>query len=241
MYALNLTKRTNIYSIVFLKYYIVATIVLFIGCKSTTNNKPKNITLPVSSINYISSGGIQGDRILCATAANDVIVPLDSLDSPPKAGEPLMTVEGIEQFINENQIDSVTEVLNALPIHYRTNFSLIEKSKGSSLSSLEYPRMVLFGSDGRVLLNFGTDKKDPSYKTLNVAELHEDTGRWEFSVFDFKNDKVKLQRNPNSCKSCHGNILRPIWGTNLDWAGAFGDNVAAGPQGEALDTKHLIN
>ena len=217
--------------------YLLLVIACLIGCKSQ-----KSKTLPAAeTIKLISSGGVGGDRTLCATAPNDVVVPLKSLNLPPLPGEPTMTIDGVYKFIKENDIRTITELLNKLPIYYRTNFSLVEVTKATGMSTLEFPRIILFGSDGSFLANVGTLKEDPKYNLLDVAELHEDTGQWEFSVFDFTGKKPKLDRNPESCKECHGHKEpRPVWGTNLDWPGAFGDNIAAGPQGEALDTKHLL-
>ena len=237
MYALSYRNDTllSMPSYIFW-YFLLAMIVGLMSCKSSNHAMISSS----SDLKFVSTGGTFRDGLFCANTPNDVVVPLQSLDKPPAPGDMHMSVEGIDRFIKTNNIKTINELLHKLPIDYKTNFSLIEKSQGSSKSSLEYPRVVLFGADGRVLINFGTDKQDPSYSKFNVAQLHEDTGQWEFSFFDFDGPRPRLKRNPDSCKSCHGQNLRPIWGTNLDWQGVFGDNVAAGPQGEALDTKHVI-
>ncbi len=192
-------------------------------------------------IDFISTGGKGMNRTVCPTTPNDVVVPLKSLNPPPKPGEPEMTIEGLHRFIKKHKIKTITALLNTFPDHYRTNFSLVEHTRATGQSNLEFPRIVLFGSDGRLLLNIGTKADDPKYDLLDVAELHEDTGQWEFSVFDFSGKKPKLKRNDESCIECHGDKnSRPVWGTNLEWTGAFGDNIAPGPQGEALDDTHLL-
>ena len=193
----------------------------------------------------VSSGGVVSGRHLCPASTFDVLTPVEGLDPPPAAGStpmpPQMTVEGLDRFIRDHDIDSIDELLGYFPEHYRNNFSLVEHTRATGQSNLEFPRIVLFGSDGHFLLNVGTKADDPKYDLLDVAELHEATGRWEFSVFDFSGEQPTLTRNDPSCVECHGSTdSRPVWGTNLEWTGVFGDNVAVGPQGEALDTRHLL-
>lgn len=189
----------------------------------------------------IHSGGVASQFGLCPSSALDTIVPIASLNPAPKDNQPAMTVEGINNFIQQQNITSIEQLLAYFPEHYRTNFSLVEKTRATGQSNLAYPRIVLFGSDGRFLLNIGTKADDPNYQMLDVAEMHEDTGKWEFSVFDFKGKQPRLTRNDATCNQCHGTKnARPFWGTVLEWDGVFGDNVAPGPQGEALDTTHLL-
>lgn len=190
-------------------------------------------------ISFQSTGGVGGNGTICPKFPNDVIVPLDSLNPAPKEGEPEMTIDGIWEFMQANDITTMEQLLDVLPDHYRNYFSLVEVTRAAGQSTLEYPRIVLFGPDGRFMANVGTLREDPVYDKLDVTELNEETGHWELSVFDFTNPKPKLERNVKSCEECHGAIEpRPFWGTNLDWPGVFGDNIAEGPQGEAMDGPH---
>ncbi|ABD82522.1 hypothetical protein [Saccharophagus degradans] len=181
------------------------------------------------------SGGQPVPTGLCPKTIYDTIVPL-----PQARNKTLdMSIIGIEQFIAANGIQTIEQLLNYLPVDYRTNFSLVEHTRATGESNLTWPRIVLFGADGKFLFNIGTKPDDPKYNLLDVGFLDERTGEWEFSVFDFSLHKPQLIRNDASCAECHGNHnARPVWGTNLDWPGVFGDNIAQGPQGEALDAKH---
>ena len=153
--------------------------------------------------------------------------------------QPEMTIDGMLDFIESEQITSISALLVRLPVRYRTNFSLVEHTRATGESSLQYPRIILFGSDGRFLANVGTKTDDPKYNLLDVAELDPQTGRWEFSVFDFSAARPGLYREPPECLECHGRPNpRPIWGSQGDWPGVFGDNVAHGTQGEALEARH---
>ncbi|WP_020209785.1 hypothetical protein [Gilvimarinus chinensis] len=186
---------------------------------------------------FFHSGGVTGHFRLCPKSAFDTIVPLTQ--TPDNGAVTDMTISGIERYINEHDIQSIDELLPRLPVHYQTNFSLVEHTRATGQSNLNHPRIILFGSDGLLMMNIGTKPDDPTYHKLDMAQLHTTTGDWEFSVLDFTPDEPVLTRNPKSCQECHGHKnARPVWGTNLDWPGVFGDNIAEGQQGEALDDRH---
>ncbi len=212
--------------------------VIALGCNSETHQKKKPIAQ--STDKYVSTGGKMNEKLLCPNTVNDVIVNLNSLNPPAKPGEPTMTINGVLEFIQKNNIKTIAALLNQLPVQYRNNFSLVEETKGEGQSNLRFPRIVLFGPDGRFLMNISTKPDDPKYDLLDCAELNEETGMWEFSQFDFTEERPKLHSRPESCIRCHGDTPRPVWGTNMDWPGVFGDNEAAGPNGEALSYKHVL-
>ena len=226
----------------FLVIIFVASILLgTLGCSKQAQNAASDLTIEEQiEAKLVATGGVAARRGVCPSSIYDTIEPLDSLHPAPKPGEPEMTIEGIQRFIEQNQITKMAALLNAFPLHFRTNFSLVEHTRATGESNLQFPRIVLFGSDGRFLLNVGTKPDDPKYNLLDVMELDEATGRWEMSVFDFSGETPTLKRHDQSCNECHGNEnSRPVWGTNLMWEGVFGDNVSPRPQGEALDTKHM--
>lgn len=219
----------------FRSLFIIMITVIFFGC-GTKNDKRETY----SEIEFISTGGVVREKLTCPSEVNDVIVDLKTLNLSPKNDELEMTIEGVMRFIEKNRISTITDLLNSLPAHFRNNFSLVEHTKGEGQSNLRFPRIVLFGSDGTFLMNISTKPDDPKYDLLDCAELNEDSGVWEFSQFDFTDQQPQLHRNPSSCVRCHGDNPRPVWGTNMDWPGVFGDNEAAGPNGEALSYKHVL-
>ena len=226
------------------------TALLFIsGCEQAketpTHDKPMTNNVvdkpsPTLGMPLVATGGTPADFAVCPQSIYDTIVPIDEVNPPAKDNEPEMTVSGLAAFIEKHNITTIEELASHFPDHYKNNFSLVEITRATGESNLQFPRIVVFGSDGHFLLNIGTKPDDPKYNLLDVAELHEDTGHWEFSVFDFNGEKPVLTRNDPSCIECHGDKnSRPVWGTNLLWTGVFGDNVAKGPQGEALDGRHV--
>ncbi len=216
---------------------LILVLSFFSNCDFMANDKKKEY-VTISPENYISSGGNLQGKILCPMAVNDVIVELDSLKLDTGNEEPEMTARGMMIFMKKNNITTIKGLLNALPKHYRNNFSLVEHTKGEGQSSLKYPRIVLFGSDGTFLMNISTKPDDPKHDLLDFAILSENDGTWDFSQFDFTGSTPKLHVKPESCIRCHGDNPRPVWGTNMDWPGVFGDNEAAGPNGEALSFRH---
>ncbi len=214
---------------------------------ASCSNEPKRISDTPNSIEaqveskLIATGGTPAEFAVCPKSSYDTIVKIESLNPSANDLHPEMTIEGINEYIQKHDIRTMEALLNSFPDHYRNNFSLVEITRATGESNLKYPRIILFGSDGRLLLNVGTKPDDPQYNLLDVMELHDETGRWEMSVFDFNGEKPKLIRDDPSCIECHGDKnARPVWGTNLMWEGAFGDNVSPRPQGEALDTKHAV-
>ncbi len=187
------------------------------------------------------SGGIPNDIDLCPKSPFDTIVPIKALDTFETEGKTPLSIEGVYDFMQINDINTIDELINHFPNSLRTNFSLVEHTRATGQSNLDFPRIVLFGSDGRFLLNIGTKPDDPMYNKLDVAELNSQTGKWEFSVFDFDESPPKLVRNDPSCIECHGNNnSRPVWGDFQEWTGVFGDSVVDGPRPEALDDTHAV-
>lgn len=185
------------------------------------------------------SGGRYSGYELCPESVFDTITPVASLQAANINDEMPMTVTGMAEFIEKHQITDLTKLLEYLPRQYRTHFSLVERTRATGQSNLAFPRIVLFGADGQFLMNVGTKPDDPNYQLLDVAQLHTETGHWEFSVFDFSGNRPTVKRNDPACQDCHGsNNARPVWGTFLQWPGVFGDSIIDGPRPEAMHHTH---
>ena len=174
----------------------------------------------------------------CPSTPGGTVIPHASLNPPPLPGEPLMTIVGLKSFITAKNIKSVSELLRALPDRYQKNYSLVEQTRTPGKSSLTYPRIILFGSDARLMFNVATDQSDPDYEKLDVAYLDPKTGEWEFSQFDFTNRTAAIKNKPAECLTCHGKPARPLWGTYLNWPGVIGDDPRPGDQAETLTPQH---
>ena len=174
----------------------------------------------------------------CPETPGDLIISVTDFDPPPAPGEPEMSVTGLFDFVQANGIGTVSELLSVLPDHYNKNYTLVETTRTTGHSSLEFPRIILFGSEARFMMNVATDPTDPDYERLDVSYMNKDSGNWEFAQFDFTNSQASLNANPASCTQCHGSPARPIWGTYLNWPGVIGDDPAPGNQAETLIAAH---
>lgn len=219
------------------------TLATLLSC-SSASEPPKTahtLAMPTTVKNKLyHSGGVHVESELCPKSPFDTITPIYDKANADKTGL-TMSIEGLEHYIHQQEITTIEALLSAFPTYFRTQFSLIEHTQSPGQSNLQHPRIVLFGSDGRFLLNIGTKPDDPTYNKLDVAQLNTRTGHWEFSVFDFTKPTPKLTRNDTSCNECHGRRdARPIWGTFQQWTGVFGDSIIDGPRPEALDHTHAF-
>ncbi|MCH9691505.1 MAG: hypothetical protein K0U59_05515 [Gammaproteobacteria bacterium] len=158
----------------------------------------------------------------------------DPIITPVNQPSPELSIDGIYRYINQNGITRLRELLSNLPEHFNKNFVFVEETGGVGRSSLEYPRIVQFGADARLLINVSSDPADPTYNLLDMAHMNSASGEWEFAQLNFNTNPVSLRRNPTSCQECHGVPARPLWGSYLDWPGVIGDNPLPGPQAESL-------
>lgn len=138
-------------------------------------------------------------------------------------------------MVEENQITNVADFLSALPPFMGESFTLMEKSRSRHQASTEYPRLIMYGPDARILIGVSSHPSDPLREVAEIAELDETTGLWRFSQFDFTNAFVH-DTNAESCAGCHGSPQRPIWGEYPNWPGAFAgrDERLAGGQTTTL-------
>ncbi|WKD51561.1 PKD domain-containing protein [Microbulbifer spongiae] len=173
----------------------------------------------------------------CPVDGSDTVVPLSSFDPPPQAGTPKLTPDDVITFLNEKNITTMKGFLDVMPDHMLKNFALIEHTETPGKSSIEYPRILMFGSDARFMVNIPTDPTDPDYEKLDVSYRHDD-GNWEFSQFDFTTTPATLNKNPASCIQCHGSPARPFWQQYLNWPGVFGDDDSDTNAPETLEPRH---
>ena len=146
-----------------------------------------------------------------------------------------LTTEQLVALVEDNAITNVADFLSALPSYMGESFVLMEESRSRHQASTEYPRVIMYGPDARLLIGVSSHPLDPLREVAEVAELDEATGLWRFSQFDFTNAFVH-DPNREMCTGCHGSPLRPIWGEYPEWTGAFAgaDEDLTGPQADSL-------
>ncbi len=137
------------------------------------------------------------------------------------------TVDSFYCDLKEMKVKSVAELIDATPSHIRDSYTFMEKSSGLHKVSLEFPRIIFFGTDARFLMALGTDPSDKRYNVVEFAALSPETGIWDYRTMSFEDDGLVLNDDSDSCTACHGAPSRPIWGGYPTWSGAFGeqDNI----------------
>ncbi len=168
--------------------------------------------------------GVAPIQAQCPTSWDDAGVQIPDPDPPPPAGTPELSMEGLVQFIGDQGIGSVADLLDTMPLSMRRNYTLVETTGTDLLSSIEHPRMILFGSDARFLIALGSHPDEATRETVDIAALDDATGLWKFRSLDMATSSPTLSAGDAACVSCHGSPPRPIWGTYPDWPGMFGDD-----------------
>jgi hypothetical protein len=138
-------------------------------------------------------------------------------------------IDALHAFATEHGLLSVEDLLRALPGWLLASHVLVESTRTDHPASVEHPRLLLFGSDARLLMALGSDPEDPEREVVDLAEL-EESGFWKFRSIDFRTSPPTLSSDDGACTRCHADPPRPIWGSYPSWPGMFGaehDRVTA--------------
>ncbi|MEM9563058.1 MAG: hypothetical protein AAGA93_10590 [Actinomycetota bacterium] len=146
-----------------------------------------------------------------------------------------LSTAGIVELVEGQAITNVADLLSALPPYMGESFVLMDESRSRHRASIDYPRLILYGPDARLLIGVSSHPADPLREVVELAELDETSGLWRFSQLDFRTTFVH-DTDASSCAGCHGSPQRPIWGSYPDWPGAFAgdDERLTGPQAHSL-------
>jgi hypothetical protein len=157
----------------------------------------------------------------CPVEWRDAGVPIDDPQPVAPAGVPEAEIDALHAFARDAGISSVEGLLRALPTWLLANHILVETTRSGNPSSVAHPRVLLFGSDARLLMAFGSDPDDPHREVIDVAQL-EDSGLWKFRSIDFRTSPPTLSPDDGACTGCHADPPRPFWGSYPSWPGMFG-------------------
>ena len=165
----------------------------------------------------------------CPHEWRDAGVPIADPQPAAPVGVPEAEIDALHAFATDAGISSLEGLLGALPTWLLANHILVEATRSGNPASVEHPRVLLFGSDARFLMAFGSDPDDPGREVIDIAEL-EDSGFWKFRSIDFGTSPPTLSPDDSACTGCHADPPRPFWGSYPNWPGMFGpqqDRVTA--------------
>lgn len=127
---------------------------------------------------------------------------------------------------------NLNEFVTQLPDELRLNFTLIYKSRSphgglgnpqDSVVGYDFPRVLLFTKDGRVLIAFTGNPEKKGYGEVEVMHFNDQTASFALSKFiigESSPENGKL--NPAECLRCHGQDPRPFSDSYPLWPGFYG-------------------
>lgn len=140
----------------------------------------------------------------------------------------VISVDEVMAIIDNKQITNMEELLPELPYDLRSNFVAMFDSRSRQGASMEKPRIIMFGKDGKILMSFNGDSTHSNFNRLELIQFNEEKKNFEFFeigfpiVRDSNGRAVRPDKNPSSCLRCHGADPHPIWNSYNNWPGAFG-------------------
>lgn len=145
---------------------------------------------------------------------------------------PIRTYAQLVQFIKQNKIKSIDELLPHLDSSLLSNYMLPYSSNSPQKSSLEKPRVILTNEKSDFTLAFEGDPKSPSGQVLEIVERNSKNKQLEFSKIDFNQPSSSMySHKDSSCIACHGKKLKNgkihmnyIWDSYPDWVGIYGSS-----------------
>ena len=93
---------------------------------------------------------------------------------------PPLTFDSVKARIQQCNITTVEGILAVLPESFRSSFTLMRKSKSAQEASSDNPRVIMFGSDARLILTFNGDKSQKGFNELEAIEFNDQTKQFDF-------------------------------------------------------------
>jgi hypothetical protein len=107
-----------------------------------------------------------------------------------------------------------------LPDPVRPYWVMVHQTESNQKANMEEPRVIINDPTGRFILATETG---PGANTLETAVFDYKTNKWKFLGLTYLADG-RIEKDSESCKSCHSESPRPIWKGYRDWGKIFGNN-----------------
>jgi hypothetical protein len=129
--------------------------------------------------------------------------------------------------VTGHPVDSISELIPLLPAELRRNFTFVYDSRSPFRSSIspDYPRVILFTDDARLVLTFIGDEQKPGADLLEILSFDDRAAGFEpksylLPVAQRRNEQ--LSPAATNCGQCHGADPRPIFDSYPLWPGFYG-------------------
>ena len=148
-----------------------------------------------------------GDRARFAGAQDTADLPSWGVD----AGS-------LDRFLNG--VYTVEQFIAALPALHKERFAMVFASESPARDhvSINYPRIVSWGGDGRFTFSWNTDPAAPAQFRDGVEFLRRGDSEWSAGIIDFSGGAPTVTE-PALCQTCHGPLNKPLWGAYMHWRG----------------------
>lgn len=193
---------------------------------------------------------------LCLSLIIFSIVSIGQCESSAQSCPPIqtpVTLQKVLSKIDDCNIEHVEELLPLLPADFRSRYLFVYASRSLQGATPEFPRVILFGLDAKVILAFAGSPGLHGYDLLEMIEYDESKKMFRFKSITFPADNslssadaskkaVISEDNPRRCMMCHRETLRPNWDTYAAWPGVYGSrNDDMPPPEKAHYTKFKEN
>jgi len=146
-------------------------------------------------------------------------------------GERSPSLKEFLTIVENPNVTKIADVLESLPIEYRTSFTLMYDSRSLQEASPENPRAIVFGPDAKLILTFNGAPEQHGYEKLEVMAFDELQKRYRFIEVEFPAESKKkydqqqpiVRMDPSKCTKCHSEFNKPIWDSYSHWRGAYGE------------------
>jgi hypothetical protein len=124
-------------------------------------------------------------------------------------------------------VDSIAELVPLLPEELRKNFTFVYDSRSPFKSGIspEYPRVILFTDDARLILTFIGDERQPGFDLLETMAFDYEKAKFDLHAYLLPAGERRSWRpSPEEarCARCHGADARPIFDSYPLWPGYYG-------------------
>lgn len=139
----------------------------------------------------------------------------------------------LQALLQHEHIETIEQLLPVLPEAQRSHYTLMFESRSLQGASIDNPRVILFGPDGRFILTFNGSPDQPGFGSVETMEFDAYTQAFRLRELQFAEPGrggtpiVVSEPNPTRCTRCHGSPAQPVWDTMPLWPGAYGERYRA--------------
>ena len=151
-----------------------------------------------------------------------------------------MTHESVIGFLLEHDITTVESFIDFLPSLHKRQYATVYESQSPTAEFIgpAHPRVVSWGADARFIVTWTTHPDLPQSDQVEFLQAEPEQARWAAGVIDFSSDSPEVMFPP-TCARCHGDPIRPLWGSHNVFEGTEFPHPASDGRGMSADEQVL--